>query len=69
MRFDSGHLFAPRRLTLRDQREQRPRSCLRPDFVGFLRSVTDVTLCVVSAIVVKSAVPGLCPLLNRLTRR
>ncbi|RMP78699.1 hypothetical protein ALQ15_05445 [Pseudomonas syringae pv. actinidiae] len=34
--------FAPlRRLTLRDQSKQSPRSCFRPDFVGFLRPVTD----------------------------
>ncbi|PAB38237.1 hypothetical protein FOM00_08450 [Pseudomonas sp. ST1] len=52
-RVDSGHLFAPRRVTLTGQSNQTPRSCFRPDFVGFLRPDTNVALCVVSAIAVK----------------
>ncbi|PBP46354.1 hypothetical protein B1F73_17815 [Pseudomonas syringae] len=55
LRFGSGHLFAPRRLTLKDQSKQSPSSGFRPDFVGFLRPGTDVALCVVSAIALKSA--------------
>ncbi|QED85380.1 hypothetical protein PSYTB_17725 [Pseudomonas amygdali pv. tabaci str. ATCC 11528] len=47
---------------MRDQSEQSPRSCFRPDFVGFLRPVTNVALCVVSAIAVKKqcAESGCC---------
>ncbi|RMN49206.1 hypothetical protein ALQ60_101414 [Pseudomonas syringae pv. papulans] len=32
------------------------RSCFRPDFVGFLRPVTNVALCVVSAIAIKKRI-------------
>ncbi|WP_259641806.1 hypothetical protein, partial [Pseudomonas syringae group genomosp. 3] len=41
--FDSRHLFAPRRVTLKDQSNQNPGSV----------SVTYATLCVVSAIAIK----------------
>ncbi|POQ03638.1 hypothetical protein CXB42_13240 [Pseudomonas syringae pv. syringae] len=38
---------------MRDQSEQSPWLRFRPDFVGFLRPVTYVALCVVRAIVVE----------------
>ncbi|GGJ38234.1 hypothetical protein GCM10009085_35020 [Pseudomonas avellanae] len=67
-RLDLSHLFAPRRLTLKDQSKQNPGSVSGPissgSFVLTLirgspdqcqdSAVTYVALCVVSAIVIKS---------------
>ncbi|GFZ61896.1 hypothetical protein PSE10C_35140 [Pseudomonas amygdali pv. eriobotryae] len=35
-----------------------PRSCFRPDFVGFLRPVTNVAICVASAIATEKLCVG-----------
>ncbi len=75
----SRHLFAPRRLTLKDQSRQPPLR-FRPDFVGFLHPDTDPAVdatdhpwsgaaCSASCLTSPGSAPGLSRHLRRTLRR